>query len=130
MTAARREERWGAMVFSGILGIGIGILFLLFPLLSTLALAYTTVLLIAVWAILMGVFEVAAAIRLRKVIEGEWLLALAGVLSVVVGIAIAYLLATNPGISVLSVAWLIAFYAFVSGIALIVLGFRLRKATR
>ena len=38
---ARREERWGAMVFSGILGIGIGILFLLFPLLSTLALAYT-----------------------------------------------------------------------------------------
>lgn len=127
---ARREERWGAMVFSGILGIGIGILFLLFPLLSTLALAYTTVLLIAVWAILMGVFEVAAAIRLRKVIEGEWLLALAGVLSVVVGIAIAYLLATNPGISVLSVAWLIAFYAFVSGIALIVLGFRLRKATR
>src|SRR5690606_2964847 len=102
----------------------------LFPLLSTLALAYTTVLLIAVWAILMGVFEIAAAIRLRKVIKGEWLLALTGILSVLIGVAITYLLATDPGISVLSVAWLIAFYAFVSGIAFIVLGFRLRKATR
>lgn len=127
---ARHGERWGAMVFSGILGIGIGILFLLFPLLSTLALAYTTVVLIAVWAILMGVFEIAAAVRLRKVIEGEWLLGLSGVLSVLLGFAVSYLLATNPAITVLSVAWLIAFYAFVTGVVLIVLGFRLRKATR
>ena len=127
---ARHGERWGAMVFSGVLGIGIGILFLLFPLLSTLALAYTTVVLIAVWAILMGVSEIAAAIRLRKVIQGEWLLGLSGVLSVLVGFAVGYLLVTNPAITVLSVAWLIAFYAFVTGVVLIVLGFRLRKATR
>lgn len=127
---ARRGGRWVSMVLSGILGIGIGVLFLLFPLLTTMALAYTTVLLIAVWAVLMGIFEIAAAIRLRKVIEGEWLLGLAGALSVLIGIAITYFLATNPAVSVISVAWLIAFHAFVSGVAFIALGFRLRKAAR
>lgn len=125
--ARDRRERWGALVLSGMAGIAIGVLFVLFPMVSTFALAFTTVLLIAAWAVVTGVLEIAAAIRLRRTIKGEWLLALAGALSLLVGLAIAYLAATQPAITVVSVAWLIAFYALIAGVAMIVLGFRLRK---
>lgn len=128
--ARDKRERWGALLLSGLFGIGIGVLFVLFPLISTFAFAFTTVMLIAVWALIRGICEIAAAIRLRKAIKGEWLLALSGVLSVLLAVAVVFLLALNPAISVLSVAWLIGFYALLSGIALIVLGVRLRKATR
>ena len=114
--ARDKSERWGALLFSGLVGIAVGVLFVLFPLVSTFAFAWVTV-----------VLEIAAAIRLRREIEGEWLLALAGVLSVLLGLALAIMLAIAPGITALSVAWLIAIYALIAGVSLIVLGFRLRK---
>ncbi|SRR5690554_2491242 len=128
--ARNKQERWGALLLSGLFGIAIGVLFVLFPLVSTFALALTTVLLIAAWAMVRGVCEVAAAIRLREAIKGEWLLAASGVLSILLAAAIVVLLALNPGLSVLSVAWLLGFYALLSGIALIVLAFRLRRMAR
>src|SRR5690606_21602267 len=128
--ARNKQERWGALLLSGLFGIGIGVLFVLFPLVSTFALALTTLLLIAARAMDRDVCEVAAAIRLREAIKGEWLLAASGVLSILLAAAIVVLLALNPGLSVLSVAWLLGFYALLTGIALIVLAFRLRRMAR
>jgi uncharacterized membrane protein HdeD (DUF308 family) len=71
--------------------------------------------------------EVAAAVRLRRTITGEWLLGLSGVLSVLLGLALLALVLAEPGLTMLSIGWLIAFYAFASGIVLIVLAFRLRR---
>ncbi len=63
-------------------------------------------------------------------IDGEWMLILAGVLSVVFGV----LLIVNPGAGALTVAltviWLIAAYALVFGFLLLFLGFRLRATTQ
>lgn len=125
--ARDRSERWGGLLLSGVAGIAIGVLFVLFPLVSTFAYAFTTVLLIAAWAVLTGAFEIAAAIRLRREIRGEWLLALSGALSMLLGLALVALMVLQPGITVLSVAWLIAIYALVAGVALLALGLRLRK---
>lgn len=126
--AARHDGRhWGAMVLSGLAGIAIGVLFVLFPLVSTLTYALLIVWLVAAWAVVTGVLEVSAAIRLRQEISGEWLLALAGTLSVLLGIALVWLLFSSPAATLLSVAWLIAIYAFVSGVALIALGLRMRR---
>lgn len=126
--AARHDgRRWGAMLLSGLAGVAIGVLFALFPLVSTVAYALLIVWLVAAWAAITGALEIAAAIRLRRTIEGEWLLGLSGALSVLLGAALVWLLFASPAATLLSVAWLIAIYAVVAGVALIALGVRMRR---
>ena len=88
------------------------------PGLTALVLLY----LIAAWAIVRGIFEIIAAIHLRRELTNEWLLLLNGVLSVLFGI----LLIAAPGAGALAVLWLIGTFALVVGILMIVLGFRLK----
>ena len=113
------RERWWALVLEGLAGIVIGVLTFLWPGITAFALLY----LIAAWAILTGVLEIAAAIRLRREIEGEWLLGLSGVASVIFGV----LLMILPGPGALALIWLIGAYAIVFGVLLLVLAFRLRS---
>ena len=85
--------------------------------------AFVLVCLIAAWAIVTGIFEITAAVRLRRYIEGEWLLALAGVASLVFGMLI--IIAPLAGALVIAI-WVGA-YALVSGIMLVMLGIKLRS---
>ena len=79
VTAIRRRgiDRWWLLLLEGLVGVAAGVLTLLWPGITALALLYV----IAAWALVTGAFEIAAAIRLRKVITGEWILALSGILS-------------------------------------------------
>ena len=123
-------HRWGALVFSGIIGILIGILFLLMPLIATVTYAFIVLIMLAAWAIITGVLEVFVAIRLRREIEGEWLLGLSGAISVLLGIGVIVLVIPYPAASILSAAWLIAFFALGTGIVLVAQALRLRKLAR
>jgi uncharacterized membrane protein HdeD (DUF308 family) len=116
----RRYDRWWVLLIEGIAGVLAGILTFMWPAIT----AAVLVLLIAARAIVVGVFEVVAAIRLRREIAGEWLLAAAGILSVVFGL----LLFLFPGAGALAISWLIGWYALIAGALLTVLGFRLRGA--
>jgi uncharacterized membrane protein HdeD (DUF308 family) len=80
------------------------------------------VVLIAAWALVTGILEIVAAVRLRKVIRGEWLLALTGVASILLGA----LLIAMPLTGALALALLMGAYALVFGVLLIALAFRLR----
>jgi len=124
--ASSHTERWGALVLSGLLGIGVGVVFFVWPLVATAAYAFVLVLLIAIWALLSGLFELSAAVRLRKQIKGEFWLGLVGLFSIALAIAVFFMLATSPAATLLSVGWLIGIYALASGVALLVLAFRLR----
>jgi uncharacterized membrane protein HdeD (DUF308 family) len=117
--AAQVHERWGALVFLGVTGIGAGVLTVLWPAIT----AFVLVCVIAAWAIVTGVFEIAAAVRLRRYIEREWLLALAGIASLVFGILI--IIAPLAGALVIAI-WVGA-YALVSGVMLVTLGVKLRS---
>jgi uncharacterized membrane protein HdeD (DUF308 family) len=118
--AGRKEnEVWFVLLLSGLVSIGIGILAFLAPGVTALVLLFY----IAVWAIAKGVLEIAAAIRLRKEIEGEWRLALGGLASVALGV----FLMVQPGAGALALLWLIATYAIVFGILLALLAFKVRR---
>jgi uncharacterized membrane protein HdeD (DUF308 family) len=82
--------------------------------------------LVAAWALVTGAFEIAAAIRLREAIKGEWLLALAGLLSIV----FAVLIVLFPGAGALTLVWWLGAYALAYGIVSLVLAFRVRSWTR
>jgi uncharacterized membrane protein HdeD (DUF308 family) len=113
-----RDRSWWLLVLEGLAGIIAGIVALVFPVLA----AEVLVLLIGVWAIVTGAFEIWSAIRLREQIQGELWLGLAGVASILFGVV----LFLFPGAGALSLVWLIGGFAIAFGAFLVVLGWRLR----
>ena len=118
LMAAGDGEQWWPLVLAGILGIALGVITFLQPQAVGLALVYV----IAAWAIVTGLLQIVAAIRLREIISTEWLLGLTGVLSVIFGV----LVAAQPSAGALSLVYLFGLYAILVGIAQIVFGFRVR----
>ncbi len=114
-----RRGQWWALIIEGILGISAGVLAIALPGMTALVLLFV----IAYWAIATGVFRVIMAIRLRKEIQGEWLLALSGVVSVLFGLA----LIVMPVAGALAVAWMIALNSILFGAIVLGLSFRLRQ---
>src|SRR5512139_1514969 len=114
----RHGQHWILLLIEGLLGIGVGIVTWIAPLVTGLVL----LLYIGIWAVLTGVIEVVQAVRLRREIEGEFWLALAGVLSVGFGI----LLLAFPLAGAFALVLVLASYAVAFGLVLVVLGFRVR----
>jgi len=119
---ARGERGWWALLLSGVAGVIAGLVAFAAPALTALVLLYV----IAAWAVVTGALEITAAVRLRRHITGEWLMALTGALSIVFGL----LVMAAPVIGTLAGVLLIGAYTFVSGPLLVALGFRLRGAAR
>jgi uncharacterized membrane protein HdeD (DUF308 family) len=112
------DHRW-ALLIEGIVGIGAGVASFAYPGLTALVLVY----IIAFWALITGLLEIVAAVRLRKVIDNEWWLVLSGALSVLFGIV----LVAAPGAGALALVWVIGAYAVLFGVILLALAFRLRS---
>ncbi len=115
-------NRWWAVLLEGAAGTVIGLLTFLWPNITALGLLYF----VAAWALTTGVFEIVAAIQLRRVITDEWMLILGGLLSIAFGA----LLFVFPGVGAVSLIWMIGIYAFVFGISEIFFAFRLSGLRR
>jgi uncharacterized membrane protein HdeD (DUF308 family) len=115
----RDKENWGVLLLAGLAGIAIGVITWFAPDMTTLGLVFY----VALWAIVTGVMELVLAIRLRKEIEGEWSLGLAGIVAILFGVV----LIARPGPGALALLYVIAAFAILFGIAQLVFAFRMRS---
>ena len=115
---AKPVPTWWLIVV-GLCGIAAGLITFFWPGVTALVL----IVFIGAWAIAHGIFEIVGAIKLRKEIDNEWWLILAGALSVIFGVIVL----AAPGAGALALVWLIGAYSLVFGILLVGLSLRLRK---
>jgi uncharacterized membrane protein HdeD (DUF308 family) len=106
------------LVLIGVVGVVAGIGAFAWPGLT----AYVLLMFIGFWAIVMGVLQILAAIRVRKEIDNEWMLILSGALSVLFGLV----MVLAPGIGALAVIWVLASYSILFGVMLVALAFKLK----
>jgi uncharacterized membrane protein HdeD (DUF308 family) len=119
LSRTRTHGRSWAVSLQGAVGVLAGIVTFVWPGIT----AFALVMFIGAWAIVTGVFEIAAAIRLRRYIKGEWLLALSGIISVLFG----FLVFAFPTAGAVGIAWVLGIYAVAAGMVLVALGVRLRS---
>lgn len=117
--AAETHQRWWPFLIEGIIGILIAAITFYDIRITLLALYFT----IAAWAFLTGIFEIVAAIQLRKLIANEVWLIIGGIASILFGCLMLWF----PLAGILAIIWLIAAYAIVFGIIMIAFSLRLRS---
>jgi uncharacterized membrane protein HdeD (DUF308 family) len=114
----RKEDRWGLLIFEGLLDIATGVVAFLWPGLTVVAFVW----LIAAWAIVSGGLMTAAGFRLN-IEHGRWWLVLGGLLSIAYGV----LLIITPLIGAVVFTWWLGAYALVFGVALVIFSLKLRS---
>ena len=118
----RSQETEGTralLVLHGLLGIAAGAITFFWPGITALALLYV----IAAWAFLIGILRIVGAVRLRKVIDNEWLLGLTGLL----WIALGAVLVVTPGTGALAIVWAIGLLALLAGVVELGLAWKVRR---
>jgi uncharacterized membrane protein HdeD (DUF308 family) len=118
VTGAGAAPRWWLAVV-GVAGVAAGLITFFWPGVASLAL----LMVIAAWAIVTGVMQIIGAVRLRKEIEGEWLLALSGILSIVFGL----LIVSQPAVGAVALVWMLGAIAIAIGATYVALAFRLKR---
>jgi uncharacterized membrane protein HdeD (DUF308 family) len=113
----RREHRW-VLALEGVVGIWAGVVTLRAP----HVIASVLIFFLSFWAMTSGFLRIAAAFRLRREISGELWLAASGILSVL----FALMLLIRPAVGAVGLVWILAGYAMVIGVVLIMLGLELR----
>jgi uncharacterized membrane protein HdeD (DUF308 family) len=122
ITAARMKVRWWTLLLRGILGIAVGIIVLAWPGITALILLY----LIAIWAVVSGVVQIASAFSGRWAGGMKAMLAIAGALFIIFGI----FLFIFPGSGALGIIWFIGAFAVVIGVLLMVFSFDIRRLVK
>jgi uncharacterized membrane protein HdeD (DUF308 family) len=115
----RRSSGRGFLILVGVLGIVAGLIALLWPGITAIALLY----LIAVWAIVMGVGSIVSAFGLAGDPGGRWLFVLSGLAGIVLGV----LLIAAPGRGAVALVVTIGFFAIVWGLITVMTSVRLRR---
>jgi uncharacterized membrane protein HdeD (DUF308 family) len=116
--AARSGEQWGLLILEGIVDLAAGIVAVVWPAITLVALVW----IVAVWAIISGALMLGAAFSLN-IDYGRWWLALGGIASIIFGI----LLIIEPFIGAVVLTLWIGAYALIFGVFLLVLAFQLHS---
>jgi uncharacterized membrane protein HdeD (DUF308 family) len=116
--AARNGERWGLLILEGIVDLAAGLIAVLWPAITLVALVW----LIAIWAVVTGGLMLSAAFTLN-IDHGRWWLALGGIASIIFGI----LMVIEPLIGAVVLTMWVGAYALVFGVLLLIVAFQLHS---
>jgi uncharacterized membrane protein HdeD (DUF308 family) len=119
LSGRRAGVPWGLPLVTGLAGVAVAALIIIWPEGAAVALLW----LIAAWAVVTGVFQVAAAVNLRKQISNEWTLGLSGLLGVLLGV----LLVVRPGAGLTALVWLVGLFALLFGVLQVGLALKLKN---
>ncbi|KGG93281.1 membrane protein [Comamonas thiooxydans] len=119
--SCQQSRHWWVVLLWGLTGVVVGVLTVINPAITALVLTIY----IGVWALMTGVLQIVAALRLRKEIQGEWVLVLGGLLSVLFGIFVLM----QPGAGMMAMLWVLATYAVIFGVLMVILAFKIKKFT-
>ena len=117
VAGARGREGWA--IAEGIISVVVGIVIVVWPAITALALLYV----VAAWAIITGIVRIVAAVQLRRVIRNEWLLAGSGLASIIFGV----IAAVFPGAGILAIIWLLGAWLIVLGVILVAFALSIRQ---
>ena len=113
------EPMWGTLLLEGLLSISLAVLAVLAPARMAIAIVWT----IGLWAIITGGLRIGTSIRLRKLLDHEWLMALSGVAAIGFGL----LLLFRPMVGAVAMVWWLGAYEIAFGMMLLAVGLRLRS---
>ncbi len=116
---ARRSSGRGWLIFIGVLGVIAGVIALVWPDITAVALLYV----IAFWALVIGIDYIVQGVRLGRDAQGRWLMILSGIAALLLGA----LLLFQPGEGALALVFTIGLLAIAWGVITVVTALRLRK---
>lgn len=122
----KSHKDWGWGVFVGIISALAGVFVFTQPYISAVIGATMVIYLVAIMALISGIWSIITGFRLRKAGTNEWSMILGGVLSALFGI----LLMANPLVSAMTLVWIMGLFALIGGIILIVIAFKIRAVAR
>ena len=115
----RRASGRGWMIAIGVLGVVAGLVALVWPGITALALLYV----IAFWALVLGLSNIVNGFGIKGDSGGRWMFILSGLAGVLLGV----LLLFQPGRGALALVATIGFLAIVWGLVMIIGSVRLRR---
>ncbi|MCL2726239.1 MAG: HdeD family acid-resistance protein [Polyangiaceae bacterium] len=119
LRAIRSEKRSLLLFLAGVVSIAAGLVAVFAPGLTEITVLYV----IAAWAFVTGIIAFVTSIRIRRVVEGEWLLGFDGLLSILFAI----LIVASPRVGALIMIYQIGFFALAFGAVFVAFGFRLKQ---
>ena len=115
----RKNRGW--WLFRGLAGVTIGVVTLLWPSVTALAL----LIVITIWAFVTGMAQIMIALILRRAVRYGWVLGALGAISIILSL----LLAANPRAGAVVLAWIIGWYALIFGMMLLTLAWVAHQET-
>jgi uncharacterized membrane protein HdeD (DUF308 family) len=119
VSGRRRRSVW--QLVGGIISVLAGVVTFVWPGITALTLAIV----IGMWAVFLGVSQVALAVEIRKLVRLWWLWLVTGIVTTLFGL----LVIVFPGAGILSLLGLLSAFAFLFGVLLIASGMELRRAS-
>jgi uncharacterized membrane protein HdeD (DUF308 family) len=117
-----KESRSAWQIVGGIVSVLAGIVALVWPDITALVLAIV----IGVWAVILGVSQIALAFEVKKTVRRWWLWLVTGIVTTLFGL----LIVIFPGAGILSLLGLLSAFAIVTGALLIASGIELRRLAK